>query len=529
MIPETLTKKVPLHWQNFLDDGNAELSKVTSKIYDGGVSKGLRNGVGQLIMPGGDIYKGHWKNDLRHGTGICKFPNGAIYKGDWREGRPFGQGILFSMPNEIIEGRFEGWKLSDGIVKVLFANGEFYEGNIKENLRELSGVMHYNNGDVYEGEWFKDRRGGKRGKITQPSGAKLSGMFIKDQADGSMEYEDKEGNVFQTETDAAAAGNSHALSKAKRPTSGRRNLKQQAEDDPADNVQPGAFYNGRLYWLTVVNYKNGDKFHGSFKDGRANGYGLLKYNYSLPNSGAQNGADYEEAEYRGNFKAGKRDGYGVMSWPDGSIFKGVWKSDQRQRGEMILASGQQYRGGFVDDKLHDPNGLLLLSASGIVFQGDFNRGVCGQIGKLLYPNGDVYFGQHKLFGKDGVGKMVYFDGGVYEGTWESDRKNQSGRMVYAGGDIFVGDFIDGKRAGRGRYYTHADSTIYDGEWSNDRRQGEGTILNARGEISSGDYRTDQMEGKLTYQRTLSAKETERVFDLIKNHRDQFISVDYHRD
>lgn len=89
----------------------------------------------------------------------------------------------------------------------------------------------------------------------------------------------------------------------------------------------------------MVNYKNGDKFHGSFKDGRANGYGLMKYNYSLPNGGAQNGADYEEAEYKGNFKAGKRDGYGVMSWPDGSIFRGVWKSDQRQQGEMILANG----------------------------------------------------------------------------------------------------------------------------------------------------------------------------------------------
>ena len=130
VIPEILAKKVPLHWQHFIDDANAELSKVTSKIYDGGVSKGLKNGVGQIILPSGDIYKGHWKNDVRHGTGICKFPNGAIYKGEWREGRPFGQGILFSMPNEIIEGRFEGWKVADGIVKIMFVNGEFYEGNI---------------------------------------------------------------------------------------------------------------------------------------------------------------------------------------------------------------------------------------------------------------------------------------------------------------------------------------------------------------------------------------------------------------
>ena len=78
-------------------------------------------------------------------------------------------------------------------------------------------------------------------------------------------------------------------------------------------------------------------------------------------------------------------------------------------------------------------------------------------------------------------------------------------MLYAEtGDIYVGDFIDGKRSGRGRYYQNAENEIYDGEWTNDRRQGEGTILNARGEISSGEFRADHMEGKLTYQRTLSA-------------------------
>jgi hypothetical protein len=122
-----------------------------------------------MILPNGDAYKGNWKNDLRHGSGICKFTNGAIYKGEWREGRPQGQGILFSPPNEIIEGRFEGWKLQDGGVKILFTNGEFYEGHMKDNCRESTGstgYMYYSNGDIYEGEWFKDKRGGKRGKIT---------------------------------------------------------------------------------------------------------------------------------------------------------------------------------------------------------------------------------------------------------------------------------------------------------------------------------------------------------------------------
>ena len=122
-----------------------ELSQVTSKIYDGGVSKGLKHGVGQLIMPNGEIFKGNFKNDVRHGAGLCKFVNGAIYKGEWRDGHPQGSGILYSPPGELIECRFEEgadgkignaqiWKIGDNTqVKMLFSNGEYYEGNFKNN------------------------------------------------------------------------------------------------------------------------------------------------------------------------------------------------------------------------------------------------------------------------------------------------------------------------------------------------------------------------------------------------------------
>ena len=106
-----MAKRVPHHWHQFLQEAIQELSQVERTVYDGAVSKGLRHGQGQMILPSGDIYKGNWKNDLRHGSGICKFANGAIFKGEWREGHPQGQGILFSPPNEIVEGRFDGWKL----------------------------------------------------------------------------------------------------------------------------------------------------------------------------------------------------------------------------------------------------------------------------------------------------------------------------------------------------------------------------------------------------------------------------------
>lgn len=97
-------------------------------------------------------------------------------------------------------------------------------------------------------------------------------------------------------------------------------------------------------------------------------------------------------------------------------------------------------------------------------------------------------------------------------------------MNAATNDVFIGEYVEGKRAGRGRQLYCAKGEIYDGEWSNDKRQGEGTVLNARGEVCSGEFRADLMEGKLTYQRTLNEKETDRVFNFMRNCSDSFIAV-----
>jgi hypothetical protein len=147
------------------------------------------------------------------------------------------------------------------------------------------------------------------------------------------------------------------------------------------------------------------------------------------------------------------------------------------------------------------------------------------VGKILYPNGDIYFGQHKGFSREGQGKLIDSKGSMFEGNWEQDRRNGKGRFVDGvTGDVYIGEYIENKRSIKGRQLYKALGQIYDGEWSNDKRQGEGTILNEAGEIMSGDFRADHMEGKLTYQRTLQAKETERVFNYMLNSSDSFINV-----
>ena len=190
---------------SFADDINAELSQITSPIYDGAVSKGLKHGVGRCVLPNGDAFKGTWKNGLRHGPGICRFANGVIFKGEWRDDIPHGLGILFTPgPNELIEARFEDWKVVNGQVRILFSNGEFYDGIFEEGTRHTRGTHYYLNGDHYVGSWHRDQRV-KQSKIYQANGHVLTATFTNDVADGYVTFEDRHGNTFQSMEDDVKA------------------------------------------------------------------------------------------------------------------------------------------------------------------------------------------------------------------------------------------------------------------------------------------------------------------------------------
>ncbi len=133
-----------------------------------------------MVFPNGDVYKGTFKNNERNGSGLCKFGlTGSIYRGEWQDGKPYGNGTLFTLPNEIIEARFDGFRVADGQMKILFTNGEFYEGNCKKGLRNSTGVHYYLNGDIYDGKWSLGRRDGS-GTIVTFDGIKLKTHFCED-------------------------------------------------------------------------------------------------------------------------------------------------------------------------------------------------------------------------------------------------------------------------------------------------------------------------------------------------------------
>jgi len=49
-------------------------------------------------------------------------------------------------------------------IKIILADGSYYEGGYSNHQRAGFGFCYYPNGDIYEGPWAKDKRAG-RGKM----------------------------------------------------------------------------------------------------------------------------------------------------------------------------------------------------------------------------------------------------------------------------------------------------------------------------------------------------------------------------
>ena len=107
----------------------------------------------------------------------------------------------------------------------------------------------------------------------------------------------------------------------------------------------------------------------------------------------------------------------------------------------------------------------------LIYQGKFNFGKTAPIGMLLYPNGDVYYGQINKFMKDGYGKLVRLQGGFQEGKWEQEKFTGEEQRIFSdhNRNIYIGPTVDGKMQGEGKQYDAQKDEVYVGSFTNDRR------------------------------------------------------------
>ncbi len=281
-----------------LRDADDQPAELTSRGggQAGCISGDCENGRGTYLSVGGAIYVGEFSNGEIHGQGVCYYPDGSKYQGEWAHRYPEGQGTKTWSSGRSFTGHWQrGQPLDDngyfldpiqgnasvpsgftvqfgclqgdcdgGRGTFAYADGSRYEGDFRSGQPHGNGTFYYPNGDIHRGEFAQGLPHGS-GIRTYSGGRQSGGQWIE--------------GTYRNMTSS-------------RPRSG---------------CLSGNCENG---FGTYV-FRQGDRYTGSFVDGKPQGSGQVFY---------QNGDRYE-----GNMAAGAFSGFGTFTSNDGAIFTGQWR------------------------------------------------------------------------------------------------------------------------------------------------------------------------------------------------------------
>ena len=236
--------------------------------------------------------------------------NGGKFVGEYENGQPIKGTINYA---DGISGELDLLNRT-----ITYSNGDLYEGDIKNGLRDGNGKLTRSaTGDVYVGQFKDDEISGK-GTFTYSNGDVYEGELLNSQKHGQGKFTYANGNVY--------------------------------EGQFANDVRSGK---GRFTWASGTHYE------GDFAEDLKNGYGVMVF---------ENGDRYE-----GYFKNDMREGENcIYIWNDGERYNGAFIAnlmDTRKRdgegnfildangeythGEMgiyTFSTGRTYRGYFMEGK-----------------------------------------------------------------------------------------------------------------------------------------------------------------------------------
>jgi hypothetical protein len=196
--------------------------------------------------------------------------------------------------------------------------------------------------------------------------------------------------------------------------------------------------------VSGVKYVSGEfVFTGKLKSGYFNGNGIIDF---------QNGGKFE-----GMFKNGRFDGEAVYSENANNwYFSGAFQNGRAGNGAFYL------NGTKIEYSRESETDVL--AGADWRYDGAFNeRGQNGK-GSFTFGDGSVYTGVFLNGLANGKGKYVGFDGNtIYEGDFKDGRFDGQGVYFYPDGRFYEGGFSEGTFDGEGKA-TDADGTAVSGIW-----------------------------------------------------------------
>jgi hypothetical protein len=125
---------------------------------------------------------------------VC--PGEGVYAGSMVRGVRDGSGKLWLNNGDMYEGQWRGDELH-GQGRIAYQTGAVYEGDFEDGRRHGWGTLIYANGDVYEGSWNDDTKEGRGTFHWKEMGTKYDGDFFGGVMHGEGRYYFADGSMYQ--------------------------------------------------------------------------------------------------------------------------------------------------------------------------------------------------------------------------------------------------------------------------------------------------------------------------------------------
>ena len=181
-------------------------------VYTGEYVNGVRHGKGKFVFASGNYYDGEWANEKYHGHGIYHWSDGDEFEGEWKNGKRHGEGKWTYADGRYYTGVWENgesvssssivYPSSSGntasasiakVERVVFDNGDVYEGEMVDGFRHGKGKYTWANGNEYEGDWVRGKRTGYGVYKSYDKNEIKGGTFVSYIYEGEWKNSEKHG------------------------------------------------------------------------------------------------------------------------------------------------------------------------------------------------------------------------------------------------------------------------------------------------------------------------------------------------
>lgn len=448
-------------------------------------------------------YDGDFSNDKRQGVGRVNYANGDWYEGQWNNNMRHSHGKYFYKK---LSMKYVGeWEENTrhGRGTLTFSNGDSLEGQWERNsLKSENGHINYTRGGHYSGQLLDGYRHGD-GILVYENDVKYAGKWKNDIREGSGRLELFDSWYFQGYFKNDSTEKTGVLIK-------RNALPDLLTTSSMPKIIPDDGLNTAsevLHLISESSIHSKVKFTDEFSmlsSLRLRDTDIIWITLPSQEIAMRNLLTDTEP---GRFLGGKLNGAGLVNYGIYGHYEGNFKDGKRHGMGRMLYTAQSkscalfeeaeglYEGIWNNDLRHG-KGTMKWS-NGIIYEGNFSYNRRHKVqGKVTFVNKETYEGYWNENVINGIGTYTTKEGISYRGKFSNGVPNKVGTLIYTDGTRYEGQIMSWKPDGKGRFIK-PNNDIYEGDLEQGQFQGQGKIHYANGDSYTGEWLQGIREGQGT--------------------------------